>query len=149
MRLLSENIRLGNPSGKTNDNKDDSPNEDIHEDNEDKAEDSTRECEINNQYIHDSDELGPGKQLQKREECEASYENKQGLYFHTSSKHEGICYLQGVSKKVPTFVFLIYRLLKHLKKWFCTFFNSPAFAESKNNNILILGLKLEKLLTKI
>ena len=63
MRLLSENIRLGNPSGKTNDNKDDSPNEDIHEDNEDKAEDSTRECEINNQYIHDSDELGPGKQL--------------------------------------------------------------------------------------
>ena len=132
MRLLSENIRLGNPSGKTNDNKDDSPNEDIHEDNEDKAEDSTRECEINNQYIHDSDELGPGKQLQKREECEASYENKQGLYFHTSSKHEGICYLQGVSKKVPTFVLLISLLHKGIGIKLRTFLWCPACLVSKN-----------------
>ena len=57
--------------------------------------------------------------------------------------------LQGVSKKVPTMVLFISRLLKHLKKWFCTFFNSPAFAESNHNNILILGLKLEKLLMKM
>ena len=52
-------------------------------------------------------------------------------------------------KKVPTFVLLISQLVNHLKEWFCTFFNSPVFAESKNNNILILGLKLEKLLTKM
>ena len=52
-------------------------------------------------------------------------------------------------KKVPTFVLLISRLPKHLENWLCTFFNSPTFAESKNNNILILGFKLEKLLTKL
>ena len=52
-------------------------------------------------------------------------------------------------KKVLTLVSLISWLLKHLKKSFCTFFNSQAFAESKNKNISILGLKLEKLLTKI
>ena len=52
-------------------------------------------------------------------------------------------------KKVPTVVLLISRLLKHLKKGFYTFFSSPAIAESKNNNIFILGLKLEKLLTKM
>ena len=52
-------------------------------------------------------------------------------------------------KKVPTFVLLISCPLKHLRKWYCTFFNSPAFAEFKNNNILILGFKLEKLLTKM
>ena len=57
-------------------------------------------------------------------------------------------YIQGVSKKVPTLVLLIARLLKHLKNWFCTFLNSPAFAESKNNYVFILGLKLKKLLTK-
>ena len=33
--------------------------------------------------------------------------------------------------------------------WFCTFFNSPAFAESNTNNISILGLRLETSLTKI
>ena len=40
-------------------------------------------------------------------------------------------------KKVPTFVFLISRLPKHLERCFCTFFNSPAFVEIKNNNIYI------------
>ena len=43
-------------------------------------------------------------------------------------------------KKVPTFVLLISQLPKHHEKWFSTFFNSPAFAESKNNNIFNLGL---------
>ena len=52
-------------------------------------------------------------------------------------------------KKVPAFVLPISRLPKHLENRFCTFFNSPVFAESKNNHILILGLKLEKLLTKM
>ena len=35
------------------------------------------------------------------------------------------------------FFFLIYRLPKHLKVWFCTFFNSPVFAQSKNDNMEI------------
>ena len=51
-------------------------------------------------------------------------------------------------KKVPTFVFSIFRLSKQIEMWFCTFFNSPAFVEFKNNNIFILGLKFEKLFTK-
>ena len=42
--------------------------------------------------------------------------------------------------KVPTFVFSISRLQKHLNMWLCTIFNRPAFAELKNDNILILGL---------
>ena len=58
-------------------------------------------------------------------------------------------YYRVFLKKVPTFVLFISRLLKHLKKWFCTFFNSPVFAESKNNHISILRLKLEKLLQKV
>ena len=48
-------------------------------------------------------------------------------------------------KKVPTFVLLISRLPKHLERCFCTFFNSPAFVELKDNIIYILGLKFEKL----
>ena len=68
-----------------------------------------------------------------------------------------VCILQAVpakvyrafKKKVPTFVLLISWLLKHLENWFCTFSNSPVFAKSKNNHIFILGLKLEKLLTKL
>ena len=51
---------------------------------------------------------------------------------------------RAFQKKVPTLVLLISWLPKHLENWFCTFFNSPVFAEFK-----ILGLKLEKLLTKM
>ena len=57
--------------------------------------------------------------------------------------------LQGVSKKVPTLVLFISRLLKHLKKGVCTFFSSPAFVELKNSNIFILGLEFEMSLTKL
>ena len=39
-----------------------------------------------------SDELRTGKPNYKCEECEARYTSKRGLYYHTSSKHEGICY---------------------------------------------------------
>ena len=52
-------------------------------------------------------------------------------------------------KKVPTFVLLLPRLPKHLEMCFCTFFNSQAFAEIKNNKIYIIALKFEKLLTKM
>ena len=48
--------------------------------------------EIIDPGIPGSDEIGPGKQLYKCEECEASYKTKMGLYFHTRSKHKGICY---------------------------------------------------------
>ena len=58
-------------------------------------------------------------------------------------------HIQGVSKKVPTFVLLLPQLPNHLERCFCTFFNSPAFAEFKNSNIFILGLEFEKLLTKM
>ena len=51
-------------------------------------------------------------------------------------------------KKVPTFILLISRHPKHLEEWFCTFFNSPAFAESKNSHISMLGLKLKKNMNK-
>ena len=63
-------------------------------------------------------------------------------------KNMGTSY-RAFQKKVPTFVLLISQLPKHLKNWLCTFFNSPAFAESKNNYIFILGLKLEELSTKM
>ena len=52
-------------------------------------------------------------------------------------------------KKVPAFVLLISRLPKDLGRCFCTIFNSPTFEELKNNNIYILGLKFEKLVTKM
>ena len=39
-----------------------------------------------------SAELGYGKKLFKCEECEESYKSKSGLWRHTSSKHEGLCY---------------------------------------------------------
>ena len=52
---------------------------------------------------------------------------------------------RAFKKKVPTFVLLISQLPKHLKNWLCTF----SFAESKNNYIFILGLKLEELSTKM
>ena len=48
--------------------------------------------EIINLDIPVSNELGSGKQVYKYEECEASYKSKMGLYYRTSSKHEGICY---------------------------------------------------------
>ena len=70
------------------------------------------------------------------------------LKFYNLQRQANITY-RVFQKKVPTFVLLISRLPKHLENWLCTFFNSPTFAESKNNNILILGFKLEKLLTKL
>ena len=48
-----------------------------------------------------------------------------------------------------TFCFYISRLLRHLKKWFCTVFNSLTIAESKNIKIYILDLKLANALTKV
>ena len=48
-------------------------------------------------------------------------------------------YYRVFQKKVPTLFFSISRLPKHLEIWFCTFFNSPASADSKNENIFILG----------
>ena len=48
--------------------------------------------EIINLDLPGSDELGPGKQLYKCDECDASYKHKESLHKHTSSKHEGICY---------------------------------------------------------
>merc|ERR1712179_556932 len=99
IKKLAENIRLGNTSGARDDNDDDIPNEDIHEDNADEAEkESAGESILNaadesiNLDIPCSDELGAGKKLYKCEECEASYKSMIGLYNHTSSKHEGICY---------------------------------------------------------
>ena len=58
-------------------------------------------------------------------------------------------HIQGVSKKVPTFVLLLPQLPEHLERCFCTFFNSPAFVELKKNNIYIIESKFEKLLTKV
>ena len=43
-------------------------------------------------YNPGSDELGSGKQLYKCEECEASYNRKQGLLCHTRSIHESVVY---------------------------------------------------------
>ena len=51
----------------------------------------------------------------------------------------------GCLRKVTTFILLISWHPKHLEEWLCTFFNSPAFAESKNSHISLLGLKLKKL----
>ena len=42
-----------------------------------------------------------------------------------------------LQKKVFTCVFAISQLPRYLKKWVCTFFNSPPCAESKNQNQLI------------
>ena len=42
-----------------------------------------------------------------------------------------------LQKKVCTCVFAISQLPRYLKKWVCTFFNSPPCAESKNQNQLI------------
>merc|ERR1712179_838973 len=99
IKKLAENIRLGNPSEPRDDNNYGSPNEDIHEDNADEVETEYAgrsildvADEIINLDIPGSGELGPGKQLYKCEECEASYKTKSGLWHHTSSKHEGICY---------------------------------------------------------
>jgi len=99
IKKLAENIRLGNQSGPRYDDNDDIPNEDNHEDNADEAEkEFARRSildaadEIINLDLPGSDELGPGKQLYKCEECEASYKSRSGLWQHTSSKHEGICY---------------------------------------------------------
>ena len=87
------------PKGSVEDleNNDDNPNQNIQQDNLDQTE---NECdgrsfldiadEIIKLNVHDSDELGSAKQLYKCEECEASYERKQALRYHTSSKHEGI-----------------------------------------------------------
>ena len=47
------------------------------------------------------------------------------------------------------FCFYISRLLRHRKKLFCTVFNSPAIAESKNIQINILDIKLANALTKV
>ena len=48
--------------------------------------------EIFNLNIPGSDELGSGQQSYNCKECEAVYKSKYGLYEHTSSKHEGVCY---------------------------------------------------------
>ena len=95
IKKLAENIRLGDSSEPRNDNNDDTTNEEIHEDNENEAEkeyagrsilDVTEE--IINLDIPGSGELGPGKQLYKCKECEATYKSKTGLKDHTSSKTE-------------------------------------------------------------
>ena len=57
--------------------------------------------------------------------------------------------MQECLKKVPTFEMLVSQFVNHPKEWICTLFNSPGSADSKNTNILILGIKLEELLTKI
>ena len=77
------------------------------------------------------------------------------LYFYSRIKTGKFIYkicsvniiFEMVSIEVSTrfdapFCFYISRLLRHLKKWFCTVFNSPAIAESKNIKIYILDLKL-------
>ena len=48
------------------------------------------------------------------------------------------CCLQGVSKKSTDFCFAHFSASKHLENQFCTVFNSPVFAESKNSSIFIL-----------
>ena len=78
---------------------DDNTNADINQDNEEliKNEYAERSIldtadEIINHDFPICDELGSGKQVYKCEECEARYKNKNGLYQHTRSKHEGIFY---------------------------------------------------------
>ena len=46
-------------------------------------------------------------------------------------------YVQGVLKKSAHFCFAP----KHLERCFCTFFNSPAFVELRNNNIYRVSKK--------
>ena len=76
---------------------DDNTNEHNNQDNEDVSETELAERSI----LDTADEIinhdisisaGSGKQVLKCEECEASFKGKSGLYHHTSSKHEGICY---------------------------------------------------------
>ena len=80
------------------DNNDDILNEDICENNEDKTENEyigrgiLDSDEIINLGIPGSVELAPSKQLYKCVECEAIYNSKHALYYHTRSKHEGVRY---------------------------------------------------------
>ena len=50
---------------------------------------------------------------------------------------------------MQTFVFIFSRFPRHLKKWLYSSFNSPACAESKNNKIYTLGMKLAYALSKL
>ena len=91
---------MGNPTELIDDldNNDDILNEDIREDNEDKTENEyIREGildsdKIINLGIPGSVKLAPGKQLYKCVNCEAIYNSKQALIYHTRSKHEGVRY---------------------------------------------------------
>ena len=74
VKKLAENIRKGNSPESVDDleNNDDIPNEGIRTDNEDQAENEY--AARSNLYTSDRSK------------------RKMGLYLHTSSTHEGICY---------------------------------------------------------
>ena len=87
IKKLSEIIRIGKPNEPKDNNND---NKDIHQLKEEKSKNEYARSSLLD--ISGSDELGSGKELFKCEECKASYKSKMGLYYHTSSKHEGISY---------------------------------------------------------
>ena len=93
---LTENIRMGkSPEATGNlDNNDHKRKKDIHQDNEDQTENKYAVSDeiVKLEIIPGRDEHSPYKQLYKCEECDARFKGRSGLYYHTSSKHEGICY---------------------------------------------------------
>ena len=98
IKQLSENIRRKNLFGVRDDTDcyDDIPSRDVIKDNDTEAENKDTGMiflnisdEIINHGILGNDELGSGKQLYKCEECEASYQNREGLSYHAREKHEG------------------------------------------------------------
>ena len=101
IKKLAENIRMGSSSGPRDnlENNVDVSYDDIHEEGEDKTENtyagrsiSDIADEIISLDIPGSDEPGASKQLYKCKECEASYKSRTGLNLHTNTKHGGICY---------------------------------------------------------
>ena len=97
IKKLADDIRIGSPPESMDDveNNDDDTDEAINEENEAQIENEYTGIPISDiadEIIKLGDELGSGKKFYKCEECEASYKTKWGLYLHTSSKHEGICY---------------------------------------------------------
>ena len=56
---------------------------------------------------------------------------------------------EALNNLMHTFIFTFFRLPGHPKHWFCTVFNTLACAQSKNDKMCILGLKLGDALTKV
>ena len=90
IKKLAENIlAYPIPTDPTNDVVNNYDPESIHKQNENKAENNERSILYHADQTK-NDELGSSRKLYKCEECKKSYKNRDGLSYHTKSKHGGI-----------------------------------------------------------